>query len=105
MDTTFGEGFNKISSSESDIIGLICADSNGLCIKKQGEDVSSSDAGYLASIARRAQILSSAQDSRPPVILIEGEKKQILVQNQGQLTVGIYKKPFVQQTPQIIQQE
>jgi predicted regulator of Ras-like GTPase activity (Roadblock/LC7/MglB family) len=89
------ETVNKIVKQENDVIGLVCADLNGLCIKKHGEDISGTISGYMTNIARKAETLvgwHGDENSTRPIILIETDQKRILIQRQGPITVGLYKK-------------
>mmetsp|Transcript_12293 Transcript_12293/g.18416 ORF Transcript_12293/g.18416 Transcript_12293/m.18416 type:complete len:94 (-) Transcript_12293:23-304(-) len=65
------------SVREYDISGIVCNDSNGLCFAAQPPEEAIYSGAY-ESIMRKATALSP-QDMNSPIVLIESEKRDIMI--------------------------
>jgi hypothetical protein len=81
----------RVVQTENDLLGVLVTDSNGMCIRKQG-DADTKASGYIGSLSRRVDALTGAGDENRPTILIETDQKRIIIQRQGQIIVTLNKK-------------
>lgn len=67
------------------VTGVLCADENGLCLASKGV-IDSSSSGSLVHLM---QLASKLEPSRSPILRLESEAKDILVQSDGGLTLAV----------------
>ena len=90
-------------SQEEGLIAYQCTDAQGLCLQSVGSSVivNSQSTGYIASLANRSKVLDPTLGGEFPVILIESDQYDVLIQKNGSLTVAAYKKPATSKDSQI----
>ncbi|KAK7083164.1 hypothetical protein SK128_005163 [Halocaridina rubra] len=74
------------------VSGVLCADSQGLCLGVRGR-ASSMSSGVISSLASKAAMLEPG--SSQPVILLESDSSQCLIHRNNGITLAIYKSPEV----------
>jgi len=74
---------------ESRIVGLVVADSRGLCLQTQGVGAAST-AGVLSSLASQAALLEPGREH--PVVVLETPNHHYLVKKEENVTVAVIKK-------------
>ncbi|KAF2073637.1 hypothetical protein CYY_005056 [Polysphondylium violaceum] len=89
MDNQLLDTFSQISS-QSGVLGFVCADENGLCLKAQGTCQSSTSGSYK-SLMDKAKILADREES--PLIVIETDTSNIFIQNNQNITLAVSKLP------------
>ncbi|XP_066946360.1 ragulator complex protein LAMTOR5 [Macrobrachium rosenbergii] len=72
------------------VSGVLCADSQGLCLGVRGK-ASSSSSGVISSLANKAAMLEPGNSQ--PVILLESDNSQCLIHRNNGVTLAIYKSP------------
>ncbi|ORX81913.1 hypothetical protein K493DRAFT_320563 [Basidiobolus meristosporus CBS 931.73] len=72
--------------------GVLLADHNGLCLASRGAAPASA-AGFISSIANRAQELMVTQENDAPAvsISIETQEHTIVIRREKEMTLAIYK--------------
>ncbi|XP_066995345.1 ragulator complex protein LAMTOR5 homolog [Anabrus simplex] len=70
------------------VTGCILADDQGLCLCAKGK-VSPASSGVIKAIAD--QVLKLEPELKPPVIVLESENRECLIQQCGNLTAAIHK--------------
>mmetsp|Transcript_18788 Transcript_18788/g.37679 ORF Transcript_18788/g.37679 Transcript_18788/m.37679 type:complete len:80 (-) Transcript_18788:47-286(-) len=75
----------------------LVADSEGFCLQSTG-DAPSNGAGALRAIAQNAASLGSGTNA--PVIRIETDTQEILIQDNGAQTIAVYRSQQSGQTQQ-----
>ncbi|XP_033745868.1 ragulator complex protein LAMTOR5 homolog [Pecten maximus] len=78
-------------SESPGVAGVLCADEHGLCLSSKGI-AKMEAAGQLASLARQAQQLHPLNPG--PVIAIEAEGGTVLIKNESDVTMAVYKSPM-----------
>ncbi|RZF48109.1 hypothetical protein LSTR_LSTR002175 [Laodelphax striatellus] len=74
--------------SHEDVTGCLLADKLGLCLTASGN----AKPEYTGIIAALAKQVSKLEPSAPhPVILLENDTRQCLIQQSGNLTAAIFK--------------
>eukprot|EP00640_Fibrocapsa_japonica_P000187 CAMPEP_0113937336 /NCGR_PEP_ID=MMETSP1339-20121228/3977_1 /TAXON_ID=94617 /ORGANISM="Fibrocapsa japonica" /LENGTH=92 /DNA_ID=CAMNT_0000940059 /DNA_START=66 /DNA_END=344 /DNA_ORIENTATION=+ /assembly_acc=CAM_ASM_000762 len=71
------------------ISGIICNDADGLCLGAAG--VVADNSGSYAAVADGAALLAAQAGEPPPVVLIETDKRNIILKKYNKLTVAVYK--------------
>ncbi|KAF7265722.1 late endosomal/lysosomal adaptor, MAPK and MTOR activator 5 [Rhynchophorus ferrugineus] len=74
--------------SNTDILGCIFTDKQGLCIGAKGRATPES-AGYIAAIAN--QVAKLEPNKETPIITLENDNQKCIIQNIGPITGAIYK--------------
>jgi len=69
--------------------GVLCSDAQGLCLSARNE-LSSSQSGFVTSIAVRAANLEPGQPS--PAVTIESDRFNVLVRQHGDFTLAVKKE-------------
>ncbi|XP_042209709.1 ragulator complex protein LAMTOR5-like [Homarus americanus] len=77
-------------SHSAGVSGVLCADSQGLCLGVRGK-ASSTSSGMISALADRAAMLEPG--SPPPVILLETDNSQCLIHRNSGVTLAVYKSP------------
>ncbi|XP_068249604.1 ragulator complex protein LAMTOR5 isoform X1 [Palaemon carinicauda] len=72
------------------VSGVLCADTQGLCLGVRGK-ASSSSSGVISSLANKAAMLEPGNSQ--PVILLESDNSQCLIHRNNGVTLAIYKSP------------
>jgi len=72
------------------IVGIICADSQGLCLQCKGK-VSNHSAGLVTYLAETAAKLEP-QSKEKPVIILESDTTNVFIKSVGNVTTAIYKE-------------
>ncbi|XP_065183341.1 ragulator complex protein LAMTOR5 homolog [Sycon ciliatum] len=75
--------------SERGVVGVLCADKTGLTLSTQGNGVGSAS-GLVHSLATKAATLSPP-GSAQPVVAVETDSGNILIQHNGNATVAVHK--------------
>ncbi|XP_063229919.1 ragulator complex protein LAMTOR5-like [Bacillus rossius redtenbacheri] len=70
------------------VTGCILADNQGLCLGVRGK-ASCQSSGIIAAIASQAARLEPG--AKPPVVSLENDSRQCLMQQSGAITAAIYK--------------
>ncbi|KAK4324340.1 hypothetical protein Pmani_005015 [Petrolisthes manimaculis] len=89
MEKPLDKCLDEISHSAG-VSGVLCADSQGLCLGVRGK-ASASSSGTIAALAERAAMLEPG--SQDPLILLEGDNSQCLVHHNNSITLAVYKSP------------
>ena len=71
--------------SKPGVSGVLCADENGLCLASKG----SVDRSTSGSLVHLMQLASSLEPSKSPILRLESDAKDILIQNEGGLTLAV----------------
>uniref|UniRef100_A0A0B7A4B9 Late endosomal/lysosomal adaptor and MAPK and MTOR activator 5 n=1 Tax=Arion vulgaris TaxID=1028688 RepID=A0A0B7A4B9_9EUPU len=74
----------------SEVSGIICVDSNGLCLGAKG-NIPQQCSGYLSALATQAAKLSQNGSAVDPVICLETEHGSLLVKKADNMTTAIFK--------------
>lgn len=77
--------------NQQGVVGVICTDSQGLCLAAEGS-ASPHSAGVITALAQQASQLSPEQ-STSPVVCLESDKGNVLVKTHNHINVAIYKLP------------
>eukprot|EP01114_Cavostelium_apophysatum_P024761 TRINITY_DN9813_c0_g2_i1.p1 TRINITY_DN9813_c0_g2~~TRINITY_DN9813_c0_g2_i1.p1 ORF type:complete len:100 (-),score=8.79 TRINITY_DN9813_c0_g2_i1:308-571(-) len=87
MDAQLNQTVTQIMS-QNGVVGVICTDKNGLSLASKGK-VTTDMAGFVYGISSRAKQLGSDD----PVILIETDSSNILIRNQDDMTIALFRAP------------
>lgn len=71
------------------VIGVMCVDSQGLCLKSEG--TVPEVAGCLAAISMQAQVL--CQGSEGATVSVESPERKVLLSRVGDVTTAIFMRP------------
>ncbi|XP_071817807.1 ragulator complex protein LAMTOR5-like [Apostichopus japonicus] len=77
--------------NQQGVVGVICTDSQGLCLGAEGT-ASPHSAGVIAALALQAMQLSPEQSSAP-VVCLESDKGNVLIKSHNDITVAVHKMP------------
>lgn len=87
MERNLEKTLDEISNTDG-IVGCLLADHAGLCLAAKG-NASSDSAGIVAAIAD--QVAKLEPKSPAPIISLQNDTRQCLVQRQGPVVGAIYK--------------
>mmetsp|Transcript_493 Transcript_493/g.1700 ORF Transcript_493/g.1700 Transcript_493/m.1700 type:complete len:98 (-) Transcript_493:97-390(-) len=76
------------------VSGVLCTDADGLCLGVRGS-ANKKAAGCIAQIASAAASLASStasSDSPVPLVRVSLDSTNVLIQQQGGVTVAVYRK-------------
>lgn len=90
MESRLETEFNEILKEEN-VSGCVLADPQGLCLLSSS-NLKGEVAGLVAAIAQHAALIEPGSGSQP-VVLLENDTRQCLIQNDGGITTAIFKKP------------
>lgn len=71
--------------SKPEVSGVLCADENGLCLASKGV-IERTTSGSLVHLM---QLASKLEPSNNPILRLESDAKDILVQSEGGLTLAV----------------
>eukprot|EP01132_Coremiostelium_polycephalum_P005969 gene5969-7435_t len=89
MDKQLSETLSQCTTSQNGVIGMICTDENGLCLKSHGS-CQSSTAGFYKSLVDKAKLLNK---NEAPNICIETDSSNIFIQQNDKITLALFKLP------------
>jgi len=87
MEQQIQEAVSNILSQPG-VVGVVCADPNGLCLSAQG-NASSVASGFIRSLANRAKELGEGD----PIVCVETDTTNIYIKERENSTIGVYKIP------------
>ncbi|KFM77170.1 Hepatitis B virus X-interacting protein-like protein, partial [Stegodyphus mimosarum] len=67
------------------VTGVLCADGNGLCLASRGVV----DCSASGSLVHLMQLSSKLEPSKVPILRLQSDTKDILVQSEGGLTLAV----------------
>ncbi|XP_033647187.1 ragulator complex protein LAMTOR5-like [Asterias rubens] len=73
------------------VVGVLCADKQGLCLSAKGTALPES-AGLITALSQQAALLKP-ESTATPVICLESDKGNILVKSHEDTTLVIHKMP------------
>ncbi|XP_062522602.1 ragulator complex protein LAMTOR5 homolog [Corticium candelabrum] len=76
--------------SQSGVVGLVCADSKGLCLGARGNGTAYA-AAHITTLANKGREL--APYGSDPVIILESPGCNVLIKQQGGITLAVNKIP------------
>ncbi|XP_076367680.1 ragulator complex protein LAMTOR5 homolog [Tachypleus tridentatus] len=86
LDRCLDEVFNTPG-----VTGVLCADAQGLCLSAKGTAYPRA-AGIITSLMKQAAQLEPTAD-KLPVLRLESESCNILIQGKSEITLAVYKTP------------
>ncbi|CAB4399903.1 hypothetical protein RhiirA5_351673 [Rhizophagus irregularis] len=89
MESAVVSVLDSLIKSE-EVKGVLIADEHGLCLGAKGI-VNPNSAGFISAIATHAKSLHDDPNIQAPIIKIETEKLTILIQNNGNYTLAVFK--------------
>jgi len=89
MFAFFSDDLKYFRMAVPDVVGVLCADSNGLCLTAQGTARSNSSGSLMALSRLAASIEPGTED---PVLLFDGPDRQCAVRRNAGVTLAIYKE-------------
>ncbi|CAM1328971.1 Uncharacterised protein g9892 [Pycnogonum litorale] len=88
MEVNMSKYLNDVGQ-KSEVTGVVCCDDHGLELASSGV-VNSQASGAISVLAKHAALLEP-MSTKSPVICIEMDKSCVLIKNEGDVTVGIFK--------------
>jgi len=87
MEHNLQESISNILSQPG-VVGIVCADANGLCLNAQGS-AQAGASGFVKSLAQRAKTISSSHSN--PIVCVETETTNIFIKDHDNITTAVYK--------------
>ncbi|XP_015524196.1 ragulator complex protein LAMTOR5 homolog [Neodiprion pinetum] len=87
MERNLEKTMDNVTNVEG-VIGCILADRQGLCLGAKGS-ASGQSAGLIAAIAD--EVAKLEPESNAPIIALESDNRQCIIQRQGPIVGAIYK--------------
>lgn len=89
MEKSLEKCLDEVSHNPG-VSGVLCTDNQGLCLGVRGK-ASCRASGVVAALADKADMVEPG--SPHPVILLETDTSQCLIQRNSGVTMAIYKSP------------
>ncbi|GAM25529.1 hypothetical protein SAMD00019534_087040 [Acytostelium subglobosum LB1] len=87
MDKQLNDVLTQCSSTNG-VIGMVCVDESGLCLKATGS-ANASTAGYYRALIEKGKLLKN----ETPNITIETDSSNIFIQETDKVTFALHKLP------------
>jgi len=81
---------SELLDDKSEVLGVLAADNQGLCVLSQGE-IDKSLSQVVSSLAKIAAQLEPSNENVPTIVL-ESQSKKLIVKDEEDVVVAILKK-------------